>query len=163
MSSKGLAALLLSMSLCLPACSILGSDPDPEWVQGAVVVDTQSAFWAGVLAGVRSSGMPIARHDVSTGEVESQWVFAPNAFANDAVMRRESLAQPFRRKAHVKISQADDGRYVVAVRVERERNVDEVDPANEMRADWTRERDDVDKAREILERIRYYRLDAEEE
>jgi hypothetical protein len=86
--------------------------------------------------------------------MESQWRFSPWMFANDAWRKnRESLRQPRRFRVHIKLHEEGLGKWNVAVRVERQRNTDMVDPSNEARASWYSEADDEEKAQAILFRI----------
>ena len=159
--NRALGLLLSALAFGCSSCSIFSSSGDPVWVGSTVAVEDDAVFWRGVIAGIRSSGFPVVRSDAKTGVFESGWVFAPYQFSNDAIMRRESLRQPFRRKVHVEVAPLSRGMYNVRVRVERQRNTDDVDPSNELRADWTEDPDDVDKAREILVRIKNYRISSE--
>jgi hypothetical protein len=137
------------------ALALLGSCASSEhWVEKDFDQVSYDRVWAVSHGALAASDYDIGTARREQGVIESQWRFSPWMFANDAWREnRESLRQPRRYRAHVRLLERGLGKWNVAVRVERERNTDMVDPSNEARATWWSEDDDEEKARALLFRI----------
>ncbi|MBK9384774.1 MAG: hypothetical protein IPN34_08175 [Planctomycetes bacterium] len=135
--------------------SLLGSCASGEvWVDKDFDQVGFDRMWAVSQGALVASDFDIGKTRREEGKIETQWRFAPWMFSNDAWREgRESLRQPRRFRAHVRLQERGLGKWNVAVRVERERNTDIVDPSNEARATWWGEDDDEEKARALLYRI----------
>lgn len=142
-------AVSCATALLLASCA--GSE---VWVDQDFDQVSYDRMWAVSQGALLASDYQIGTARREQGTIESQWRFAPWMFSNDAWRQgRESLRQPNRYRAHVRLEERGLGKWNVAVRVERERNTDMVDPSNEARATWWSEADDEEKARALLFRI----------
>lgn len=150
-----LFARIVGVAALVAAFSVLSSCSSSEvWVDREFDQVSFERMWAVSQSALAASDYRVGQARREQGEMESQWRFSPWMFANDAWRKnRESLRQPRRFRAHIKLHEEGLGKWNVAVRVERQRNTDMVDPSNEARASWYSEADDEEKAQAILFRI----------
>lgn len=152
MTRPRFALRLLALSWLLAVAT--GCSTSEAWIEKEFSGVEFENMWAFSQGAMVNAGFQIEEADRSAREISTRWLFHPWMFANDAWRKdRERLRQPFRTKARIRLEEVEEKRWNVAVRVERERNTDLVDPSNEARANWYREDDDEEKARQLLYRI----------
>jgi hypothetical protein len=139
-----LRATVLALALGLSACQTGGEHP-PQWKSAELAPPSESVLWA-------VAGQELQRMDFPVGSDAdpSQMVMLTGWRTQLAPFRGKG----YRQRAEVRFEKSAGGRYKVDVRVERETNMDVVDPLDLTRAKWEPAEDDVEVAHIVLQRIR---------
>jgi hypothetical protein len=127
-----------------------GGEHPPQWKSAELAPPSESVLWAVAGQELQRIGFPVGSDaDPASLVIRTGW--------------RTQLA-PFRGKGHRERAEAriveleaekgSGARYRVEIRVERENNMDVVDPIDPTRAKWEEAPDDVETAQVVLHRIR---------
>lgn len=138
--------LWLAFALCL--LPLLACASTKEDVRGPVSTEVTAAsdriLWMVTLMALEKTGFPPGSgHDPASMVATSGWFMSLAPFKGDG----------FREQAVVELERLEGKRYLVDVRVKRERNDSLTNPLDPTVADWKREGDNLERARLVLQHI----------
>lgn len=133
--------------LCLvigsTACKTGRSQP-AQWVSATVEAPNEAVLWDLALLAMAQSDYPIgAGVDPAKRVALTGWRFSLAPFKG----------QGYRQRARLKLTPKEDGRYEIALHVEKETNEDVVRPMELEYAKWEEAPDDLEAAQILLARI----------
>ena len=145
-SSKS-GTLWLALVLCL--CPLVGCASTKGDERGPVATEVTAAsdriLWMVTLMALEKTGFPPGSElDPSTMVATSGWNMSLAPFKGDG----------YREQAVVELDRLGDKRYLIDIRVKRERNDSLTYPLDPTVAEWAREGDNIDRARLVLQHIR---------
>jgi hypothetical protein len=136
---RALRTVVPALSLFLAAC--LSGGRAGQWAEGEVVIASERVLrQAAALALEKNDFPPGSQVDDANRTLASSWKVDLQPFKGDGT----------RRRAFVEYDEAGPGRWLVAVRVERETNEELARPLELAHAQWEEAPDDLDAAQRIL-------------
>lgn len=141
------ALLALCLGLLAAGCSALGLGPKRVWVEEELPGPSDEVVWQVVVRSLERMSFPRGSGlDRTLLYAESGWRTHPGTHKGKG----------YRVKAHVQVEGAGGDRYLVRVRVERQKNVALVNPADLRYAEWEAEPDDEGQARILLQHVKTF-------
>ena len=142
--------LWFAASLIALASVSCSSAPVPKWYEVTARSLTREDVYEKCLFSLKLCDYKIAKSDVTTGRIESQWDENLVPFHRP---KGEGSAG-FRRRAIVEINDKEapkpgPNEWQIRIRVERERNDEREHPGESKSAKWIPDSDDVNKAQEL--------------
>ena len=151
-----LQASVLALVSLVCACQT-GSEHPPEWKTAELAPPSESVLWAVAGQELQRMDFPVgsdadpAQMVMLTGWRIQLAPFRGKGYRQRAEVRFEKIQAGGKSQV---AKNTTPGHYRVEIRVERETNMDVVDPLDATRAKWEPAADDVEVAQIVLQRIR---------
>lgn len=142
--------LPLALLVALAACTSVARQEEQDkkvarWKEAEVAAPSDRVLWQLTLLSLRTQGYPLAAGtDLGSRVVESGWKTDMQPFRGEGE----------RRRAVVKLTPLEPGRWKLEARVKRENNENLVTPLDPVRAEWEPAADDEAAAEILLQHIR---------
>jgi len=143
--SVRLAVLLALLAFPSVGCSSTPKEPEARWRTIEVEAPSDRMVWQLSLLALQNTGYPLASGtDSGARQVESGWKTDMQPFRGDGV----------RRRATIRLSPLEPGRWKLEARVKSEHNDNLVSPLDPTRAEWKPAPDDEQAAQILLMHVR---------